>query len=176
MMAARERRESEIKDLFLRSIFLVYCLLHLLFKIATNFLSALYWSWRCTKKPRQSSSSLSSTILMMKEAPLLSAGNLNLLFAIVHWLTVTATQTSGKIRGKIESFLQSRRKRQQVSYCADSTRTPPKRAFHLLKRLVWKCILRILSNLASHYILTTFLLNSFFSGPTKIQRSSATLK
>lgn len=26
MMAARERRESEIKDLFLRLIFLVYCI------------------------------------------------------------------------------------------------------------------------------------------------------
>lgn len=52
---------------------------------------------------------------MMKEAPLLSAGNLNLLFAIVHWLTVTATQTSGKIRGKIESFLQSKPKKQAAS-------------------------------------------------------------
>ena len=111
--------------------------LHLLFKIATNFLSALYWSWRCTKNPKTIVVVFVVNNIDDGRGSSLSAKQLEPLFAIVHWLTtVTACQTSGKIRGKIERFLECRGKRQQVSYCADSTKAPLKRAFHLLKRLV----------------------------------------
>ena len=54
--------EKKSYTYFLRSIFLVYCIFSL---VATIFWPVLYWSCTC-KKTRQSS--LSSTILMMKEA------------------------------------------------------------------------------------------------------------